>query len=325
MIDWKPTLNWGTDRGFTGHEQLDDIGLVHMNGRLYDATLARFLQADPALQDPANLQNLNRYAYCYANPLNCTDPSGQTFFLTSAWKHFWHDPDMRLVASIAVGIALGPAGGLLQGIVADLAAQSAIAGFVSGAVASGTFKGAVQGSFTAVVFYGVGSEFGAIKDASGAVDPQLLGQAVAAHAVAGCVTSVVGGQVRAGGAVSSLQQAGHADHGADESGGGYSRLRSHRRDGGRARRWQVRQWGGDGSVWVSLQLPWAQRVLSLHVFEGGRNGWIRSWPTGWRRVRCGHKWGLCSGKPGNNSGSDCSRRRWRGCSWSGSRFAGKTA
>ena len=29
-------LNNGTDRGFTGHEHLGDIGIVHMNGRLYD-------------------------------------------------------------------------------------------------------------------------------------------------------------------------------------------------------------------------------------------------------------------------------------------------
>lgn len=35
VIDWKSNLNWGTDRGLTGHEQLDDIGLVHMNGRLH--------------------------------------------------------------------------------------------------------------------------------------------------------------------------------------------------------------------------------------------------------------------------------------------------
>lgn len=36
-----------TDRGFTGHEQLDDVGIVHMNGRLYDATVGRMMGADP--------------------------------------------------------------------------------------------------------------------------------------------------------------------------------------------------------------------------------------------------------------------------------------
>ena len=36
-----------TTRGFTGHEQVDSMGIVHMNGRIYDAKLGRFLQADP--------------------------------------------------------------------------------------------------------------------------------------------------------------------------------------------------------------------------------------------------------------------------------------
>ena len=46
-------------RGYTGHEQLDPIGLVHMNGRVYDPELGRFLSADPFIQDATNLQALN--------------------------------------------------------------------------------------------------------------------------------------------------------------------------------------------------------------------------------------------------------------------------
>jgi hypothetical protein len=34
-----------TNRGFTGHEMLDDFGLVHMNGRIYDSRTARLRQA----------------------------------------------------------------------------------------------------------------------------------------------------------------------------------------------------------------------------------------------------------------------------------------
>ena len=40
-------LNDITTRGFTGHEQVDSMGIVHMNGRIYDPKLGRFLQADP--------------------------------------------------------------------------------------------------------------------------------------------------------------------------------------------------------------------------------------------------------------------------------------
>ena len=68
-----------TLRGFTGHEQMDEVGLVHMGGRIYDPILGRFLQADPMVQAPENIQNLNRYSYVMNNPLNKTDPSGYIF------------------------------------------------------------------------------------------------------------------------------------------------------------------------------------------------------------------------------------------------------
>ena len=41
-----------TSRGFTGHEHLDRTGLVHMNGRLYDPLLGRFLSPDPIVANP---------------------------------------------------------------------------------------------------------------------------------------------------------------------------------------------------------------------------------------------------------------------------------
>ena len=36
------SLTSQTTRGFTGHEQLDDVDLIHMNGRVYDPLLGRF-------------------------------------------------------------------------------------------------------------------------------------------------------------------------------------------------------------------------------------------------------------------------------------------
>jgi len=65
-----------TPRGFTGHEMLDDLGFVHMNGRIYDPLLGRFLSADVMVQAPGNLQSFNRYSYVFNNPLSYTDPSG---------------------------------------------------------------------------------------------------------------------------------------------------------------------------------------------------------------------------------------------------------
>ena len=68
------------DRGFTGHEHLQTVGLIHMNGRLYDPALHRFLQPDNYVQDPFNTQNFNRYGYVLNNPLLYTDPTGEEFF-----------------------------------------------------------------------------------------------------------------------------------------------------------------------------------------------------------------------------------------------------
>ncbi|EJO9866296.1 TPA: RHS repeat-associated core domain-containing protein [Vibrio vulnificus] len=63
--------------GFTGHEMLDEVGLIHMNGRVYDPTIGRFLSADPFIQDEwFATQAFNRYSYVQNNPLSYTDPTG---------------------------------------------------------------------------------------------------------------------------------------------------------------------------------------------------------------------------------------------------------
>lgn len=71
--------------GYTGHEQLDDLDLVHMNGRVYDPSIARFVSPDPFVQAPYFSQSANRYAYVWNNPLTNIDPSGY-WSLASWWK-----------------------------------------------------------------------------------------------------------------------------------------------------------------------------------------------------------------------------------------------
>jgi len=76
------------DRGFTGHEHLQTVGLIHMNGRLYDPALHHFLQPDNYVQDPFNTQNFNRYGYCLNNPLVYVDENGE-FLLGTIFTHMW--------------------------------------------------------------------------------------------------------------------------------------------------------------------------------------------------------------------------------------------
>jgi len=65
-----------TNKGFSGHEMLDAVGLIHMRGRIFDPKLGRFVQADPFVQDASYTQAYNRYAYVLNNPMSMVDPTG---------------------------------------------------------------------------------------------------------------------------------------------------------------------------------------------------------------------------------------------------------
>jgi RHS repeat-associated protein len=80
------------DRGYTSHEHFTEVGIIHMNGRLYDPLLRRFLNADEFVQDPNNTQNYNKYGYVMNNPLMHNDPTGEIMG--------WDD------VLIAIGIAI---------------------------------------------------------------------------------------------------------------------------------------------------------------------------------------------------------------------------
>jgi RHS repeat-associated protein len=64
-----------TDKKFTG-QRLDATGLYYYGARYYDATIGRFISPDTIVPNFANPQSLNRYSYCYNNPLRYTDPTG---------------------------------------------------------------------------------------------------------------------------------------------------------------------------------------------------------------------------------------------------------
>jgi RHS repeat-associated protein len=66
-------------QGYTFQTALgQSMGLNHMNGRVQDAILGRFLSPDPHIPDPSNAQSYNRYSYVNNNPLTLVDPSGFT-------------------------------------------------------------------------------------------------------------------------------------------------------------------------------------------------------------------------------------------------------
>lgn len=73
------TLDGKTDnRGFTGHEMLDQLDLVHMNGRVYDPAIARVMSPDPLITRFSDGQSWNRYSYVFNSPTKFVDPTGFT-------------------------------------------------------------------------------------------------------------------------------------------------------------------------------------------------------------------------------------------------------
>ena len=183
-----------TTRGFTGHETLDAVGAVHMNGRLHDPTLGRFLRADPYVQFPANLQGHNRYGYALNNPLSFTDPSGHfvgpllAFAARTVVAHLAHRhvlgqvPLLNAVAQVAA-CAYGGIGGCI-----DYAAHSAYAqtGSFRAALRAGTFAGVSAAAFSAV---GVGPLGHAPGDGFG----QLLANSAANGVLGGVLGELQGG------------------------------------------------------------------------------------------------------------------------------------
>ena len=52
------------------------MGLNHMNGRVEDSIVGRFLSPDPHGINPYNTQSYNRYSYVNNNPMTLIDPTG---------------------------------------------------------------------------------------------------------------------------------------------------------------------------------------------------------------------------------------------------------
>ncbi|GGP72676.1 hypothetical protein GCM10009347_41670 [Shewanella algicola] len=82
--------NWqGVTKGYTDHEHLNEQELIHMNGRIYDFNIGRFLSVDPFLQFPENSQSANPYSYILNNPMSGVDPTGYSAVRSgnaSAWR-----------------------------------------------------------------------------------------------------------------------------------------------------------------------------------------------------------------------------------------------
>jgi RHS repeat-associated protein len=149
------------DRGYTGHEHLQSVGIIHMNGRLYDPKLHRFLQPDNNIQDPFNTQNYNRYGYVLNNPLKYADVSGEFWHLVAGavigglvnWGVHGFRMDMEGLKAFGIGAGAGLLGAATGGAAFGMAGGAAAGG---GGAAAGLISGGV-GTAYSTMFLNVGN------------------------------------------------------------------------------------------------------------------------------------------------------------------------
>ena len=173
-----------------------------MNGRIYDPTLGRFLQADPHIQAPENSQSFNRYSYVLNNPLSYTDPSGYFFKAIGKFvKKYWKTIVAIAASYVTFGLATGAwsfaaIGNLSAGA---LIGGGAAAGFVSGAISTGSLRGALQGAFSGAVFGAIGGaglggfEKFALSGFAGGVMQDLQGGKFGHGFISAGVSAAIGG------------------------------------------------------------------------------------------------------------------------------------
>ena len=188
------------DRGYTGHEHLFRVGLIHMNGRLYDPVLKGFLSPDNFVQDSQNSQNLNRYAYCLNNPLKYTDPNGEEIIIAGS----------AFVGAVVVGAIIG--GVIYTGITLYNGT------FSWGGLLKNTLLGAVSGAAASGVGSLVSTAFPVVASGGGTAVQQIgvaMFQAGAHGATQGAIAGISGGNFATsfvsgalGSAASSLFRAG---------------------------------------------------------------------------------------------------------------------
>ncbi|OJW78508.1 MAG: hypothetical protein BGO69_00545 [Bacteroidetes bacterium 46-16] len=146
------------DRGYTGHEHLNDFNIINMNGRLYDPLTCRMYSPDPVLIDNTSSQQYNKYTYALNNPLKYTDPSGNFIPLiaavgavaVSAWVSgvvSWYQSG-DFVSGAIIG---GAASVISLGVGSCFAASSSVAAAAISGAASGAASGLAVGMTTSII------------------------------------------------------------------------------------------------------------------------------------------------------------------------------
>ena len=142
----KDTVGVKNPYRYRGYRYDTETGLYYLNARYYNPEWGRFINADGALGATGELLSYNMFAYCFNNPVNLEDPSGN-------WPTLGQI--LKAAATVAIGAVVVVAVVPSAGAVAAAAGIAAASLGATGAMVSGVMTAATIGTYA--VAAGIGA------------------------------------------------------------------------------------------------------------------------------------------------------------------------
>ena len=124
---------------YRGYYYDTETGLYYLNSRYYSPEFGRFISADNAIGQIGSVHGANMFAYCFNNPINMSDPTGNW----PSWSQVFAGVAIAALAVAAAALtvatcgaavpALALAGGIIGGMSSGAATIAAGALLVAGA------------------------------------------------------------------------------------------------------------------------------------------------------------------------------------------------
>ena len=122
---------------YRGYYYDSETGFYYVGSRYYDPAVGRFINADSAIGQIGNVQGINMFAYCFNNPVNMSDPTGNWPKLSTVFAVV----AVAAVAVAAVTVTVATCGAAAPALV--VAGSGIIGGITAGATtAAGIATGA---------------------------------------------------------------------------------------------------------------------------------------------------------------------------------------
>lgn len=211
------------DYKYTGQRLDDTTGLYYYRARYYDPSTGRFITPDSIVQDPADPQAYNRYAYARNNPIINRDPSGNSWLSDFVEDHSAAIGFAVRAANMSVGyFAAAPflsqsesgrnylAGEMMVGLgLASLPCGGCGGGVVSGAFFGGATGGAFSYMSGGDILEGtaMGAAQGGLMSGIGGMNMNPISKIMLKGQIGGAFTSLQGGSYTEGMFTSMLASA----------------------------------------------------------------------------------------------------------------------